>query len=120
MRNSRRRDASGALIARHLRIRTQRARAGDAAGWIGVALVFGREDLVRRGALLHPMLKRGPHRIAEVVGSWTANTMLHAGNHVESGETLGILAAHLRGHAFVVIDGGVPGACGSVPAVFGS
>jgi hypothetical protein len=52
-------DAAGALIARHLRIRTERPRPGNAARRIAVGLVFGREDLVRRRALLHPMLKRG-------------------------------------------------------------
>ena len=72
-------DAAGALIARYLRIGAKRPRAGDAARWVAVCLVFGREDLVRRRALLHPVLKRGCHRIAEAVGSRTASAMLHAG-----------------------------------------
>lgn len=86
-------------------MRTKGPRLGNAARGIAVGFVFGREDLVRRRAVLHPVLERGSHRIAEAVGSRTASAMLHAGDHVEASETLGMLVAHLRGHAFVIVNG---------------
>ena len=91
------------MIARNLWIGTEGPRAGDAAGWIAVSLVFRRDNLVRRRALFHPVFQRRRHRLAKAIWAGTKEAMIHSGDHVEPSETLGIFPAYLRSHAFVIV-----------------
>src|SRR5580658_8077766 len=74
------------LPLRFIRVSAQRTRA--IYGSVGEVR---RDDLFRRGALLHPLIQRAQH--VETGGARTAGAMLHAGNHEQSIELAGIAIA---------------------------
>src|SRR2546422_10902842 len=69
--------ASGARIARHLRIRAQRPRAIDLSG-----RAVRRDDPRRRLAFLDPLLER--HHHVEDVRALAAATVSHPGYHEQA------------------------------------
>src|SRR5215467_14335694 len=70
-------DAARPFVGRHLRIGTQRPRAIDRA-----ALGVRRDDLIRRLALLHPLLERAD--LVEAVRAVAALAVVHSWRHEQS------------------------------------
>jgi len=88
-------DATRAVVARYLGIRTEWSGLDNAARRIAIYLIFHGDDGVGSRAIFHPSLERGPHRLAKTVRSRPSAAMLHTRDHVKAGEIRGFLT-HLR------------------------
>src|ERR1700693_1390160 len=101
------------LPLRHLRIRTQWTGPLHTAGRVR-SLILGRNDLRRSHAVLHPLFYRAIDVVlcvavhlaglAEAIRTRPSAAMLHSRHHEQTNELIGLLGAHLRHHALVVLD----------------
>ncbi len=89
---------------------------------------FRRDDGAGRGSFFDPLFERKIETVlgvgwrcgncrAEIIRAGPAAAVLHAGNHEDADERVGILLAHFCDDAVVVINGVESGDRGIVPAV---